>query len=105
MEGASDLVRVNTVINEATLRLQITAVKDQKSWPYQIRNLTDKTLNFFQKVYSVVERADSRMRHVGSESLGGILGRRRATILIVSLLAVECATPGITPLPTTRPLS
>jgi vacuolar protein sorting-associated protein 13A/C len=50
VEGASDLVKVNIVINEATIRAQITAVKDQGLWPYQIRNLTDKTITFYQKV-------------------------------------------------------
>ena len=53
VEGASDLVKVNIVINEATIRAQITAVKDQGLWPYQIRNLTDKTITFYQKVYVV----------------------------------------------------
>jgi len=50
VEGASDLVKINIVINEATLRLLITQVKEQRLWPYQIRNLTDKTITFFQKV-------------------------------------------------------
>jgi vacuolar protein sorting-associated protein 13A/C len=50
VEGASDLVKVNVIINEATIRLQITQVKDQKLWPYQIKNLTDKTITFYQKV-------------------------------------------------------
>ena len=50
VEGASDLVKVNTVIHEATLRLQITQLKEQRYWPYQIRNLTDKTITFYQKV-------------------------------------------------------
>jgi vacuolar protein sorting-associated protein 13A/C len=50
VEGASDLVKCNIVINEATIRIQITQIKEQRLWPYQIRNLTDKTINFFQKV-------------------------------------------------------
>lgn len=49
VEGASDLVKVNIVLNEATIRLQVTMVHEQRLWPYQIRNLTDKTINFFQK--------------------------------------------------------
>ena len=52
VEGASDLVKVNIVINEATIRAQITRVTDQRLWPYQIKNLTDKTINFYQKVDS-----------------------------------------------------
>jgi vacuolar protein sorting-associated protein 13A/C len=51
VEGASDLVKVNIVINEATMRLQISQVKEQRLWPYQIKNLTDLTINFFQKVF------------------------------------------------------
>ena len=51
VEGASDLVKVSIGINEATLRLQITQVKEQRLWPYQIKNLTDKTVTFFQKVF------------------------------------------------------
>ena len=51
VEGASDLVKVNIVINEATMRLQISQIKEQRLWPYQIKNLTDLTINFFQKVF------------------------------------------------------
>src|SRR5947207_7557842 len=51
VEGASDLVKVNIVLNQATIRLQITLVKDQRKWPYQIKNLTDKTITFHQKVF------------------------------------------------------
>jgi len=50
VEGASDLVKVNIVLNQATIRLQITLIKDQRKWPYQIKNLTDKTITFYQKV-------------------------------------------------------
>jgi vacuolar protein sorting-associated protein 13A/C len=50
VEGASDLVKCNVVINEATIRIQITQIKEQRLWPYQIRNLTDRTIHFFQKV-------------------------------------------------------
>jgi vacuolar protein sorting-associated protein 13A/C len=50
VEGASDLVKCNIVINEATIRIQIAQVKEQRLWPYQIKNLTDKTINFYQKV-------------------------------------------------------
>ena len=50
VEGASDLVKCNVVINEATIRIQITQIKEQRLWPYQIKNLTDKTINFYQKV-------------------------------------------------------
>lgn len=60
VEGASDLAKVNIVLNEATMRLQITLVKDQKLWPYQIRNLTDKTINFFQKVLIPIVRTDNQ---------------------------------------------
>src|SRR5271154_7226342 len=49
VEGASDLVKVNIIINEATMRLQISQIKEQRLWPYQIKNLTDLTINFFQK--------------------------------------------------------
>jgi len=56
VEGASDLVKVNIVISEATLRLQITQIKEQRLWPYQIRNLTDKTVTFFQKDAGYWER-------------------------------------------------
>jgi vacuolar protein sorting-associated protein 13A/C len=38
------------VINEATIRIQITQIKEQRLWPYQIKNLTDKAINFYQKV-------------------------------------------------------
>jgi hypothetical protein len=53
VQGASDLVKVNIVMDEATLRLQITQIKDQRRWPYQIKNLTDKTITFYQKVYQI----------------------------------------------------
>lgn len=39
------------MINEATIRIQITQIKEQRLWPYQIKNLTDKTINFYQKVF------------------------------------------------------
>jgi len=51
VEGASDLVKVNIIMNEATMRLQISQIKEQRLWPYQIKNLTDLTINFFQKVF------------------------------------------------------
>lgn len=60
VEGASDLVKINIVISEATFRLQITHVKEQKFWPYQIRNLTDKTINFFQKVHRMIMESDNK---------------------------------------------
>ena len=52
VEGASDLVKVNIVINGATMRLQVSQIKEQRFWPYQIKNLTDLTINFFQKVWA-----------------------------------------------------
>lgn len=60
VEGASDLVKCSIVINEATMRIQISQVKEQRLWPYQIRNLTDKTINFYQKDAIVWERESGR---------------------------------------------
>jgi hypothetical protein len=62
VEGASDLVKVNIVINEATMRLQIGQVKEQRLWPYQIKNLTDLTINFFQKVFPCKSSSNIRTR-------------------------------------------
>jgi len=102
VEGASDLVTVNIVISEATLRLQITQIKEQRFWPYQIRNLTDKTINFYQKVPTTINVLTIRTLHAGNEKRDVTRGPPRAIILTVSRLEVECVMPGTIRLPTTR---
>lgn len=104
VESASDLVTVKIVISEATLRLQITQVKEQRFWPYQIRNLTDKTINFYQKVQTSIILLTVRMLHAGNEKRDATPGPPRATIPTVSRLEVECVMHGTIRLPTTRRL-
>jgi len=82
VEGASDLVKCNIVINEATIRIQITQVKEQRLWPYQIKNLTDKTINFYQKVRQPQICLIVRTPYAGNENQAEILERRRGIILI-----------------------
>ena len=68
VEGASDLVKVHIVMNEATLRLQITQVKEQRYWPYQIKNLTEKTITFYQKVPNSLAVLTAGCCQVGTRS-------------------------------------